>query len=41
MYGQPYMGIVVVKVTSQKKAQVEKLLKSMEVFEKLNRKKTV
>ena len=41
VYGQPYMGIVVVKVTSQKKAEVEKFLKAMETFEKLNRKKTV
>ncbi len=41
VYGQPYRGIVVVKATSEKKAEVEKLLKSMEVLEKLNRKKTV
>lgn len=41
VYGQPYTGIVVVKVTQQKKCQVEKFLKSMEAFEKLNRKKIV
>jgi hypothetical protein len=41
VYGQPHMGIVVVKVTPQKKAQVKKFLKAMEIFEKLNRKKTV
>jgi hypothetical protein len=41
VYGQPYKGIVVVKVTLEKKVQVEKLLKAMEPFEKLNRKKTV
>jgi uncharacterized protein (UPF0218 family) len=41
VYGQPYKGIVVVKVTPQKKAQVEEFLKAMEPFEKLNRKKTV
>ncbi len=41
VYGQPYKGIVVVKVTPQKKAEVKKFLKTMEIFEKLNRKKTV
>jgi len=41
VYGQPHKGIVAVWVTSQKKAQVKKLLKAMEPFEKLNRKKTV
>lgn len=41
VYGQPYTGIVLVKVTQQKKCQVEKFLKSMQVFEKLNRKKIV
>jgi hypothetical protein len=41
VYGQPYRGIVVVKVTQEKKAQAKKLLKAMEPFEKLNRKKTV
>jgi len=41
VYGQPYRGIVVVKVTPQKKAQAEKFLKAMEPLEKLNRKKTV
>jgi len=29
VYGQPYMGIVVVKVTPQKKAQAEEFLKTM------------
>ncbi len=41
VYGQPHTGIVVVKVTAQKKAEVKKILKAMEPFEKLNRKKTV
>ena len=41
VYGQPYTGIVVVKVTSEKKAQVEEFLKAMKPLEKLNRKKTV
>jgi len=41
VYGQPYTGIVVVKVTPQKKAQAEKFLKAMKPFEKLNKKKTV
>jgi len=41
VYGQPYTGIVVVKVTPQKKAQIEEFLKTMEPFEKLNRKKPV
>lgn len=41
VYGQPYTGIVVVKVTHQKKAQIKEFLKTMEPFEKLNRKKTV
>ena len=41
VYGQPYKGIVVVKVTPQKKAEIEEALKTMEAFEKLNRKKTV
>jgi GTP-dependent dephospho-CoA kinase len=41
VYGQPHEGIVVVKVTAQKKAEVKKFLKAMEIFEKLNRKKTV
>ena len=39
--GNHTQGIVVVKVTSQKKAEVKKFLKAMEIFEKLNRKKTV
>ena len=29
VYGQPYTGIVVVKVTQRKKAQVEEFLKAM------------
>jgi uncharacterized protein (UPF0218 family) len=41
VYGQPYSGIVVVKVTSEKKAQAKEFLKAMKPFEKLNRKKTV
>ena len=41
VYGQPYSGIVVVKVTSEKKAQVKEVLEAMKPFEKLNKKKTV
>ncbi len=41
VYGQPHKGIVVVKVTAQKKVQAEKFLKAMKPFEKLNKKKTV
>ena len=41
VYGQPYSGIVVVEATPEKKAQVEKFLKAMKAFEKLNKKKTV
>ncbi len=41
VYGQPYSGIVVVKVSSEKKAQAKEFLKAMKIFEKLNRKKTV
>jgi uncharacterized protein (UPF0218 family) len=41
VYGQPYEGIVVVKVTSEKKAQAKEILKTMKPFEKLNRKQTV
>ena len=41
VYGQPYSGIVVVKVTSEKKAQAKEFLKAMKPFEKLNKKKTV
>ena len=41
VYGQPYSGIVVVKVTSEKKAQTMEFLKAMKPFEKLNKKKTV
>ena len=41
VYGQPHTGVVVVRVTPQKKTQIEEVLKAMEAFEKLNRKKTV
>ena len=41
VYGQPYSGIVLVKVTPEKKAQAKEFLKAMKPFEKLNRKKTV
>ena len=41
VYGQPYSGIVVVKVTPEKKAQAKEFLKAMKPFEKLNKKKTV
>jgi GTP-dependent dephospho-CoA kinase len=41
VYGQPYSGIVVVKVSEEKKAEAENFLKAMKPFEKLNRKKTV
>jgi uncharacterized protein (UPF0218 family) len=41
VYGQPYSGIVVVKVTSAKRAEAREFLKNMKPFEKLNKKKTV
>jgi uncharacterized protein (UPF0218 family) len=41
VYGQPYEGIVVVKVTSEKRAEVMEILKAMKPFEKLNKKKIV
>jgi len=41
VYGQPHEGIVVVRVTTEKKTEAKKFLKAMKVFEKLNRKKTV
>ena len=41
VYGQPYSGIVVVEVTSEKKAQAKEFLKAMKPLEKLNKKKTV
>ncbi len=41
VYGQPHSGIVVVKVSSQRKAVVKELLKNMKCFEKLNKAKTV
>ena len=34
VYGQPYEGIVVVKVTSEKKAEVAKILKAMKTVRK-------
>lgn len=34
VYGQPLEGIVVVKVTQQKKKEVTKVLKAMEIFRK-------
>lgn len=34
VYGQPYEGIVVVKVTSEKKAEAEEVLKAMETVRK-------
>jgi uncharacterized protein (UPF0218 family) len=33
VYGQPHEGVVVVKVTSEKKAEVKKILKAMKTFE--------
>ena len=41
VYGQPYEGIVVVEITSEKKAEAKKILKTMKQFEKLNKKKIV
>jgi GTP-dependent dephospho-CoA kinase len=41
VYGQPYLGIVVVKVTSEKRAQAQEFLNAMNPSEKLNKKKTV
>jgi len=41
VYGQPHSGIVIVKVTPEKRAQAQEFLKAMKPFEKLNRKKTV
>lgn len=41
IYGQPFEGVVVVKVTKQKRAEITEILKTMEDFrEKLNREKT-
>jgi uncharacterized protein (UPF0218 family) len=37
VYGQPLEGIVVVRVTEQKKREIQKILEMMENFEKLNR----
>ena len=41
VYGQPYLGIVVVKVTAEKRAQAEEFLNAMNPLEKLNKKKPV
>lgn len=41
VYGQPYEGIVVVKVTKEKKAEVANILRSMKHLEKLNRENTL
>jgi len=40
VYGQPHEGIVVVKATKQKKAEVTEILKAMEEFEKPNNEET-
>jgi len=40
VYGQPLEGIVVVKVTNQKKKEVTEIMKAMEKFEKLNNEET-
>jgi uncharacterized protein (UPF0218 family) len=37
IYGQPYEGIVVVKATPEKKAEISKILKSMENVKKVNK----
>ena len=41
VYGQPYSGVVVIKVTVEKKAQAQKFLNAMKPLEKLNKKKPV
>ena len=41
VYGQPHLGIVVVKVTAEKKTQAQEFLNAMKPLEKLNKKKTV
>ena len=41
VYGQPYSGIVVIKVTDEKKVQAQEFLNAMKPLEKLNKKKTV
>ena len=41
VYGQPHSGIVLVKVTSEKKAQAQEFLIAMKPLEKLNKKITV
>jgi hypothetical protein len=41
VYGQPGEGIVVVRVTAEKRAEALGILKAMELFEKLNKKVNV
>ncbi len=41
VYGQPHVGIVIVKVTPEKKLQAQEFLNAMKPLEKLNKKKTV
>ncbi len=41
VYGQPHSGIVVVRVTAEKKTQAQEFLNVMKPLEKLNKKKTV
>ncbi len=41
VYGQPYSGIVVVKVSAEKKVEAQEFLNEMKSFEKLNKKNTV
>ena len=41
VYGQPGKGIVIVKVTSERKLQAQEFLNAMKPLEKLNKKKTV
>lgn len=41
IYGQPYEGVVIVKVTTEKRAEAKKLLDAMICSEKLNKKVNV
>ena len=41
VYGQPHVGIVIVRVTPEKKLQAQEFLNAMKPLEKLNKKKTV
>jgi uncharacterized protein (UPF0218 family) len=41
VYGQPYEGIVVIKITAEKKAEAKEILETMKQFEKLNKKNIV